>query len=118
MNRAFVLICTLLAGCAMTPEANQSLERARAAYRQAQAHPDVQARAPVELQVAQRQLTEAERLWNSSGAEPAAVSHLAYLAEQRANIAIQTAEMRRAIHQDIQPPIFCPSSRHRGAGLI
>jgi outer membrane protein OmpA-like peptidoglycan-associated protein len=96
MNRAFVLICALLAGCAMTPEANQSLERARAAYRQAQAHPDVQARAPVELQVAQRQLNEAERLWNSSGAEPAAVSHLAYLAEQRANIAIQTAEMRRA----------------------
>jgi outer membrane protein OmpA-like peptidoglycan-associated protein len=96
MSRLLVLICVALAGCAMTPEANQSLERARAAYRQAQAHPDVQARAPVELQVAQRQLQEAERLWNTSGAEPAAVSHLAYLAEQRANIAVQTAEMRRA----------------------
>jgi outer membrane protein OmpA-like peptidoglycan-associated protein len=95
MNRALVL-CAALAGCAMTPEANQSLDRARAAYRQAQAHPDVAARAPVELQVAQRQLQEAERLWNTSGAEPAAVAHLAYLAEQRANIAVQTAEMRRA----------------------
>ena len=96
MNRALILVCAALAGCAMTPEANQSLDRARAAYRQAQAHPDVAARAPVELQVAQRQLQEAERLWNTSGAEPAAVSHLAYLAEQRANIAVQTAEMRRA----------------------
>jgi outer membrane protein OmpA-like peptidoglycan-associated protein len=94
--RTWIFLATALGGCAMTPQANHSLDRARQAYSQAQAHPDVQARAPVELQVAQRQLAEAERLWNTGGADPAAVSHLAYLAEQRANIAMQTAQMRRA----------------------
>jgi hypothetical protein len=94
--KALILASALLAaGCAMTPEANVSMEGARSTYRQAAASQEVQARAPVELQVAERALAEADRLWRS-GADPAIVAHHAYLAEQRARIAIATADYRKA----------------------
>ena len=94
--KALILASALLAaGCAMTPEANVSMEGARSTYRQAAASQDVQARAPVELQVAERALAEADRLWKS-GADPAIVAHHAYLAEQRARIAMTTADYRKA----------------------
>jgi hypothetical protein len=94
--KALILASALLAaGCAMTPEANVSMEGARSTYRQAAASQEVQARAPVELQVAERALAEADRLWKS-GADPAIVAHHAYLAEQRARIAIATADYRKA----------------------
>jgi outer membrane protein OmpA-like peptidoglycan-associated protein len=72
-----------------------NLDSARASYRQAAAHPEVPARAPVELQVAERSLLEAERLANA-GAEPALVAHQAYLANTQALIAMATADYRRA----------------------
>jgi PBP1b-binding outer membrane lipoprotein LpoB len=94
--KALILASALLAaGCAMTPEANVSMEGARSTYRQAAASQEVQARAPVELQVAERALAEADRLWKS-GADPAIVAHHAYLAEQRARIAVATADYRKA----------------------
>jgi hypothetical protein len=94
--KALILASALLAaGCAMTPEANVSMEGARSTYRQAAASQEVQARAPVELQVAERALAEADRLWKSR-ADPAIVAHHAYLAEQRARIAIATADYRKA----------------------
>ena len=85
----------VMAACAMTPEADSAMQRARASLQQAAAHPEVALRAPVELQVAQRSLAEAERLWKS-GADAPIVAHHAYLADQRARIAVETAEYRRA----------------------
>lgn len=89
-------VCTiLLAGCVAIPRANNAVESARATCRLAAANPEVQLRAPVELQIAERALAEAER-FHSADADPAIVSHLAYLAEQRARIAVKTAELRKA----------------------
>ncbi len=83
------------AGCATTPETNNVLESARSTYRVAHADPEVQLRAPVELQLAERSLAQAEHFWKQ-GADPGVVGHHAYLAEQRARIAMKTAEYRKA----------------------
>ena len=85
----------LAAACAATPEGNRALESARLSYAQAAAHPEVPLRAPVELQVAERSLAQAEALWRG-GADPALVSHHAYLADQRARIAMASADYRKA----------------------
>lgn len=92
---AVCILVALAAGCTAIPRATNEIESARVAYRAAAASPMVQARAPVELQVAQRALGDAERLHNAD-ADPARVAHFAYLAEQRSRIALKTAEMRDA----------------------
>ena len=92
---AFALTALVAAGCATTPETHNALESARSTYRMAQADPDVQLRAPVELQLAERSLAQAERFWKE-GADRGVVGHHAYLAEQRARIAMKTAEYRKA----------------------
>jgi Domain of unknown function (DUF4398) len=84
-----------LAGCTSVPRATNELEAARAAYRAAAADPQVQARAPAELELAARDLRDAENL-QSADAEPARVAHFSYLAEQRARIAQKTAQLRAA----------------------
>jgi outer membrane protein OmpA-like peptidoglycan-associated protein len=95
-TRSKWLVATaLLGGCAMTPEADNSMQDARALYQQAAASPEVRLRAPVELQIAERSLIEADRL-SRSGADAAIVAHHAYLAGQRARIAVATADYRRA----------------------
>lgn len=83
------------AGCTSVPRATNELEAARAVYRSAAADPQVQARAPVELELAGRDLHDAENL-QSADAEPAKVAHFSYLAAQRARIALKTAELRAA----------------------
>jgi hypothetical protein len=88
-----VLCIVLVAGCAAVPEVTGHLERARDAYRAAAASPEVKARAPVELEIAQRALTDAERFHVAAG-DPGMTIHFAYLAEQRARIAMKTAELR------------------------
>jgi hypothetical protein len=90
-----VVVALVLGACAAVPLPSDELERARAAYRAAAANPAVQARAPVELQVAERALGDAERLHHAA-VEPARVAHFAYLAERRARIAVKTAELRTA----------------------
>lgn len=96
MRAGRVALCiALLTGCTAIPRATNELESARAAYRAAAASPEVQARAPVELQIAERALGDAERFHNAD-ADPARVAHFAYLAEQRARIAMKTAELRIA----------------------
>jgi len=93
---AAVCVGTLLgAGCTSVPRATNELEAARAVYRSAAANPQVQARAPVELELAERELRDAEKL-QSADAEPARVAHFSYLAAQRARIAMTTAELRAA----------------------
>ena len=95
MKRLLALVCVLSAACVAIPRATNELESARAAYRLAAASSVVQARAPVELQIAERALADAERL-HQADADPARVAHFAYLAEQRARIAVKTAELRSA----------------------
>jgi outer membrane protein OmpA-like peptidoglycan-associated protein len=96
MRRAVLLAGMLLgAGCATTPDPDPAIEAARASYRQAVANPEVALRAPVELQIAERSLAEAERLWRG-GADAPSVTHQAYLAAQRARIAMTTADYRKA----------------------
>jgi len=93
---AAVCACTLVAGgCTSVPRATNELEAARDVYRSAAANPQVQARAPVELELAERDLRDAENL-HSADAAPARVAHFAYLAAQRARIAMKTAELRAA----------------------
>jgi hypothetical protein len=93
---AAVCVGTLLgAGCTSVPRATNELEAARDVYRHAAANQQVQARAPVELELAARDLRDAENL-QSADAEPAKVAHFSYLAAQRARIAMKTAELRAA----------------------
>ena len=83
------------AACATAPDPRPALEQARASYQQALAHPEAQLRAPVELQLAGRSLEQAERL-QRNGAEAHLVAHHAYLAAQRARIAMASADYRHA----------------------
>jgi outer membrane protein OmpA-like peptidoglycan-associated protein len=86
----------LLAGCAGAPVGNNaSLDDARATYRSVSADPQVQLRAPVELALAERALAKAETLWRDHAPEDL-VAHQAYLALQRARIALNTAQYRKA----------------------
>jgi hypothetical protein len=96
MSKGFAALCiALMAACTAIPRATNELESARAAYRAAAASPAVQARAPVELQIAERSLGDAER-FQKADADPAMVAHFAYLAEQQSRIALKTAELRAA----------------------
>jgi outer membrane protein OmpA-like peptidoglycan-associated protein len=90
---AAVAASVLVAACVSVPPAANEMDNARSAYRLAASNQQVQARAPVELQLAQRALGDAERL-QGADADPTMVAHFAYLAEQRARIAIKTAELR------------------------
>lgn len=96
MKPALAALCALVvAGCVAVPRATHELDGARAAYRDAAANPQVQARAPVELELAERSLGDAER-FHKADADPAMVAHFAYLAAQRSRIAVKTAELRAA----------------------
>jgi outer membrane protein OmpA-like peptidoglycan-associated protein len=92
---SLVASCLVTFGCAISPQANQQLEEARAAYRLAAGDPAVQASAPAELKSAQDALQDAERM-AEKGEPSELVEHNAYLAEQRSRIAMRTADMRRA----------------------
>ena len=86
-----VLASLLASACAgISPQANQQLEEARAAYRTAAADPAVQANAQAELKSAQDSLQIAERM-AENGEPTELVEHNAYLAEQRSRIATRTA---------------------------
>ena len=84
-----------LAACAANPPSNPALEQARAAVGAAQSDPHVTALATGELDLAVRTLNDAERL-AEEGKPADIVSHRAYVAEQRARIARQSAATRVA----------------------
>jgi outer membrane protein OmpA-like peptidoglycan-associated protein len=91
---AALLGAAITAGCAaLSPGASNQLEEARAAYRSAAADPAVQANAQSELQSAAGALQDAERM-AAEGKPAELVEHNAYLAEQRARVAMRTAETR------------------------
>jgi len=78
-----------LAGCAAGP--NADIQRARASLMVAQQDPQVVTYAPVQLRAAQQTLNRAERIWEDKG-DRAEASHLSYIAEQQAGIAVAKAQ--------------------------
>ncbi len=86
--------CALLASCA-APMKNADLEKAQAAFSAAKMDPEVVNKAPLDLRTAESSLRIAENLWKAD-AEPAEVSHQAYLALQRTAIARETANQKVA----------------------
>jgi outer membrane protein OmpA-like peptidoglycan-associated protein len=100
MKRGGWQLCGLaflfLAGCAAAPVANnEALEDARSTYRSVAADAQVQLRAPTELSIAERALAQAEKSWRDR-APADLVAHQAYLAQQRARIAMNTAQYRKS----------------------
>jgi outer membrane protein OmpA-like peptidoglycan-associated protein len=92
---AAALVAALSAtSCAISPEATQQLEQARAVYGSAAADPAVQQHAQPELRSAAGALGDAERT-AAEGGPSELVEHNAYLARQRAQIAMRTAELRQ-----------------------
>jgi outer membrane protein OmpA-like peptidoglycan-associated protein len=99
--RLTVLASALVAaGCAVSPQAHQQLEEARAAYRLAADDPNVRQYAQAELNSAEAALRDAERKADESKYSEL-VEHNAYLAAQRARVAQNTAEVRKT-EVDIQ----------------
>ncbi|MBW8906561.1 MAG: OmpA family protein [Betaproteobacteria bacterium] len=90
MSRAAGFVLLLLSACVATPPDAPQLEQARAVYEAARADPEVAENAPAELELAGRALADTER------AAPGERTHRAYLAEQRARIARETAHARLA----------------------
>lgn len=92
---ALVGAISVLGGAGCAPRDNAALERARASYLQAQQNPDVVTYAPTHLQEARVILDRAEHEWEDDG-DAQETSHLAYLVEQKANIAVATAQQKAA----------------------
>ena len=85
----------LLFGCSPAVRENAMLEQARTAFASAQADPDVQKNAPLELEKAKVDLQKAEKSLKE-GAEAPEVEHFAYLAKQRSAIAREAANVKLA----------------------
>ncbi|MDX9710158.1 MAG: OmpA family protein [Trichloromonas sp.] len=85
----------LLFGCSPAVRENALLEQAQSAFASAQADPDVQKNAPLELQKAKDDLEKAEKSLKE-GAEAPEVEHFAYLAKQRTAIAREAANVKLA----------------------
>jgi len=85
----------IVAGCSTTPPTNVSLEQAREDFRTVQADPRAQNQAPAELRQASDALNAANAALNS-GADVAQVTHLAYVASQRASIVRETVNFKTA----------------------
>jgi outer membrane protein OmpA-like peptidoglycan-associated protein len=92
--------CALLAACANAPTETQTVTQAAAAYDAARNDPQVVSSAPLELQRAEQALRVAQDS-QASGEDVALVDHQAYLAQRRADIASQTAELKDA-EQEIE----------------
>jgi outer membrane protein OmpA-like peptidoglycan-associated protein len=84
-----------LAACSSTPTRNASLEDARQVVSQASSNGEVLRHAQTELARAREALNLADRAWIDKGND-AETAHLAYLASQRARIAMNLAAQRAA----------------------
>lgn len=91
MNTTRTLIATAtvmaLAACQTTPELNPDIAAARSSLEQARSNTYVARSGAVELQNAQQALTRAETAW-AADRDVEQTRHLAYLARQRAEIAM------------------------------
>jgi len=88
-----ISIAAVGAGCAGQRPA--SLDRAQSSLTQAQQNPAVAQYASAQLSEAQATLTEAERAWATEN-DREETSHLAYLTEQKAGIAVAVAQQKAA----------------------
>jgi len=86
-----MILAGLMVGCASTPKTIPSLERARSAYAEASANPDIAANAQVSLYDAKVALDRAE-----AAKETKDIEHLAYLAERQVQTAVAVAERKMA----------------------
>jgi outer membrane protein OmpA-like peptidoglycan-associated protein len=82
-----------LTACTSTPSNNVALDAAHTRYNTAQHTPQIGKLAPEELKRAGDSLHDADTAL-ASGAKPATVDHLAYLADKRVVIAQETASSR------------------------
>ena len=82
-----------LAGCNTMPGRDAQLEGARAAHDAARDNPAVRTLAPVEYRRAHDEYRRAEAAWEDHDRRET-VDHLAYLAQRRAEIALETANLR------------------------
>ena len=90
---ASALLAAGLIGACATHAPLPALEQARSSVERTSADPAVGQYAQIELKDARDTLAQAEQVWSSDGDEPEA-KHLAYLAQQRAEIASNTARAR------------------------
>lgn len=84
-----------LTACSTTPPRNSALDSAHRSFEQATANADVGRYAAGELMRAGEALARADKTWNDRGEEQE-TNHLAYLANQRAQVAMNVAEQRAA----------------------
>jgi outer membrane protein OmpA-like peptidoglycan-associated protein len=86
-----VILFTIGCATVQEKEKNVALERARAAYSQAQANPDISSNAQVAMHEAAQALQKAEQAKDVKEME-----HLAYLAERQAQLAVAIADRKMA----------------------
>lgn len=102
----FALVLALAAGgCALAPRSSLRLDEAQAAQARMLADREVAALAPAEVRSAQEAYDRALEASNTLQ-DPALVDHLAYVARQRAAIAIEVAQRvaaERALGEQLRP---------------
>lgn len=86
------LTLSALYGCSSTPK-SEALNEARANYQAAQANPDVQKYATIELKDAGDALARADASLKNED-KPVVVDHIAYLAKQKSAIAVARAQQK------------------------
>jgi outer membrane protein OmpA-like peptidoglycan-associated protein len=92
IHYGMLLVGSVLAGCGTLQ--SESLDRAASQYDAAQANPNVTQYAPVEIDQAQKSLEAAKKAAREG--DKRQVDHLAYLANQQALLAQETAKLRAA----------------------
>lgn len=102
-----VSFSVLVAGCASTPQDNQKIEEARAAYEEIRDDPNVARSGDSQLREARDQLSRAESLLEDD-ADIVEIEHAAYLANRHAQIAAEQG--RRA---ELQEQINSAEERRR-----
>jgi outer membrane protein OmpA-like peptidoglycan-associated protein len=90
-----LFVVAAFTGCQTTPPSNASLENARRLVQQAGTDPNVTRSAELELSQARQALARAEEALRS-GENESEVNHLAYLAGQRAQVALYRGNQRMA----------------------
>ena len=88
----FCMGLVALVGCGGPPAANPLLAEAQSTYERVASEAAVRASAPIALEEAREELNRATELWQTR-ADRTLVDHHAYLAQQRARIARETARL-------------------------
>ena len=86
-------VIALVAGCSTVAEPNPTLDRAHANYTALQADPQSTLMAPTEMSQAGEALRTADAAWTKREKQ-GTVDHLAYLAQQRVEIARETSSAK------------------------